>query len=100
MNGIVGQIEVMGSREKGKTLIFSRITYGGAGATCPKYIYRGCVACGPCFCHLLLMPLLALLEIKHCPVPGRSVGSMAAPSGACQGVSLWSLKLIGYWIFA
>ena len=50
----------------------------------------------PAFVRVAAHAILALLEIKHCSVPGRSMGTMAASSGACQGVSLWSLKLSGY----
>ncbi len=44
----------------------------------------------------LLAPWLPELVFKFWAVTGESMGTMALPLGACQGVSLWSLKLSGY----
>ena len=47
------------------------------------------------FLVFCFVPVVSLL-VEHCSPLGRSMVTMAAPSGACQGVSLWSLKLSGY----
>ena len=43
-----------------------------------------------------LFQMWACFVVRAVHTAGTSMGTMAASSGACQGVSLWSLKLYGY----